>query len=58
MIICAALAACANGGPVGGVATYDALRQARDACTAKGGQFRLKSGGDSQYVEDFACERK
>ena len=29
-----ALAACAEGGPTGGVATYDALKQATEACKA------------------------
>jgi hypothetical protein len=52
------MAACGSSGPIGGVATYDALRQARDVCAAKGGTFRLKAQGDSQYVEDFTCERK
>jgi hypothetical protein len=58
MILTLFMAACGSSGPIGGVANYDALRQARDACTAKGGTFRLKTEGNSQYVEDFTCERK
>jgi hypothetical protein len=54
-----ALAACASGPGMrdGGLATYDALRAGQSACAAKGGTFRLKSGGDSKYLDDYACER-
>ena len=52
------LGACASDAQVaGGVATYDALKQAQSACVAKGGTFRLKSQGDSQYIDDYACKR-
>jgi hypothetical protein len=57
LIACLALAACV-GGPEGGVANYDALRQASTACTAKGGKLVLKDQGDPQYIGDYGCERK
>ena len=55
---CAAgLAACgAVGGPVGGIANYDSLKQAQEACAAKGGHLVLQKGGDPQYIGDYACE--
>jgi hypothetical protein len=53
------LGACAEGEQTpGGVANYDALKRATDACVAKGGTLTLKKEGDSQYLEDYACERK
>jgi hypothetical protein len=59
MIAVLGLAACADmPSNDGGVATYDALRQATDACKAKGGTLTLKTGGDSQYIQDYACKRK
>ena len=60
-LLCAlALAACVSGITQrdGGVATYDALRQAQQACESKGGTFKLKRNGDAQYLDDYACERK
>lgn len=54
----ATLGACAASQRDGGLATYDALRAAQADCAAKGGTLKLKSGGNSRYVEDFACERK
>jgi hypothetical protein len=58
LILALALGACATGGPVGGYANYDALKAARDACTAKGGTFKLKTEGDPQRIDAYACERK
>ncbi len=52
------LAACSSLQVEGGVATYDALKKATDQCAAGGGTLRLKKEGDSQYLEDYACERK
>ena len=43
--------------PEGGVASYDDLRKATAACEAKGGTLTLKTMGDSQYIEDYACKR-
>ncbi|HVI30506.1 hypothetical protein [Phenylobacterium sp.] len=51
------VAACATAMPTGGIATYDDLRRAQADCAAKGGKLMLKRGGDSQYLEDYACER-
>ena len=52
------LCACAESGPAGGVATYDALKQATDACAAKGGKLVLSPGGDSTDIGNYACQRK
>ena len=49
--------ACATAMPTGGIATYDELQRAQQSCAAKGGKLTLKRGGDSQYLEDYACER-
>jgi len=54
------LAACTSG-PEGntyyeqGDATYDSLKDASDACKAKGGTFTLKQGGDPTHLGDYAC---
>jgi uncharacterized lipoprotein YmbA len=54
------LAACSSG-PEGnayyqlGDASYDALKAASDACTAKGGKFQLKSGGEPTHLGDYEC---
>jgi len=53
-----ALTACETPSNEGGVADYDALRKASQACEAQGGHLVLKSGGDAEYIEDYACERK
>ena len=57
-ILALSLAGCETASNAGGVADYDALRQAQQACAARGGTFRLKDGGDAQYIQDYACERK
>ena len=51
------VSACATAMPAGGIATYDDLRRAQADCAAKGGKLMMKRGGDSQYLEDYACER-
>jgi len=56
--LAALAAACATAAPEGGVATYDALKQAHADCAAKGGTLVLKSGGDPEYIGDYGCERK
>jgi len=38
-----------------GDATYDALRTASDACKARGGEFRVKRGGDPTVLGDYEC---
>jgi hypothetical protein len=61
LIAALALAACASGagfGSNGGVATYDDLKAAQQACAAKGGTLRLQRNGDAQFLDDYACEKK
>lgn len=56
-----ALTACASGagfGRSGGIATYDDLKAAQQACAAKGGSLKLQKNGDVQYLDDYACEKK
>jgi hypothetical protein len=52
------LTACESASNAGGVADYDALRQAQQACAAQGGTFKLKPGGDAEYIQDYACEKR
>jgi hypothetical protein len=52
-----ALGACA-GGPTGDVATYDALKDARAACEAKGEAMVLKTAGNDQRMSAYECKRK
>jgi hypothetical protein len=55
------LSACAGGagfGRSGGIATYDDLKAAQQACAAKGGTLKLQKNGDVQYLDDYACEKK
>jgi hypothetical protein len=58
ILLASTVGACAAAQRDGGLATYDALQAAQQDCAAKGGTLKLKSGGNSRYVEDFACERK
>jgi hypothetical protein len=61
MLAALALGACAGGvgvGRSGGVATYDDLKNAQQACAGKGGTLRLQKNGDAQYLDDYACEKK
>ena len=54
------LTACASGagfGQAGGVATYDDLKKAQQACAAKGGSLKLQKNGDPQFLDDYACEK-
>jgi len=41
----------------GGVASYDALSRATQACAAKGGKLALVRNGDAQSISDYACEK-
>ena len=56
------LSGCASsaGGPdpLGGVASYDALRNARAACVAKGGELVRAEESSGQRMSDYACKRK
>jgi len=56
LLLVLGLAGCASASPEGGVATYDALKQAQDNCAAKGKTLTLKSGGNTQWLEDYACK--
>jgi len=52
------LGACASGSsePLGyGIASYDALRQANNACIERGGQIKPRQGGDPAQLSDYAC---
>jgi hypothetical protein len=55
------VAACNANGPEGntyyqqGDANYDSLKDATDACKAKGGVLTLKKGGDPTHLGDYAC---
>ena len=62
LVILAALSlsACASGagfGKSGGIATYDDLKAAQQACAAKGGKLVLKHNGDASYLGDYGCEK-
>ena len=51
--------ACASGTvPLGGVASYDALKTARTECLAKGGDLVLAKEGDPQSITAYVCKRK
>jgi hypothetical protein len=52
------LGACAGGpAPNGGVATLDALRDFQAACAAKGLTMKLKTDGDPERMDAYACVR-
>ncbi len=57
----ASVSACNANGPEGnpyyqiGDASYDAVKAAHDACTAKSGTFKLKDGGDPTHLGDYEC---
>ena len=60
LIAALALTACGGGagfGRAGGLATYDEIKAAQEACAAKGGTLRLQKNGDAQYLDDYACEK-
>ena len=56
------LSSCASsaGGPdvTGGVASYDALKSASSACSAKGGELVRSPEGSGKRMTDYACKRK
>jgi hypothetical protein len=58
LILALGLAACEGGaGPDGGVANYDALRTAHQACAAQGGKLVLKDEGNARDISAYACKR-
>jgi hypothetical protein len=58
LVLALALAGCAETAREGGIANYDGLKQAQEACAAKGGKLMLKDGGNSQWLEDYSCKGK
>ncbi len=53
------LTSACTGGSYGlsdGDASYDEIRKASDDCKAKGGEIRLKSGGDNRELSDYECK--
>ena len=52
-----ALAGCETSANEGGIANYDALREASQRCQAEGGHLVLKPGGDNENIQDYACEK-
>ena len=61
-ILLISLSSCASsaGGPdvTGGVASYDALKSASTACSAKGGELVRSPEGSGKRMTDYACKRK
>jgi hypothetical protein len=53
-----ALSACAEGGPQGGVATYDAIKRASDACAAQGGRLELQRDAAPEDIANYSCIKK
>ena len=58
------LAACAAGRDPempatvnGDIASYDAMRQAAQACAAGGGHLELRRGGSTESVSDYTCRQ-
>ncbi|HEY3799596.1 MAG TPA: hypothetical protein VGL58_14685 [Caulobacteraceae bacterium] len=41
-----------------GDVSYDSVKAAHDACTAKGGDYQLKPGGDPTHMGDYVCQKK
>ncbi|WP_309093107.1 hypothetical protein [Phenylobacterium sp.] len=54
-----ALSACASAPAYRdeGFATYDALRDAQQACAAKGMTLKLRDQGDSRRLDHWACQK-
>jgi len=57
MMLVLGLAACATERE-GGIANYDALKQAQEKCAAQGGKLTLKDGGNSEWLQDYSCKGK
>ena len=61
LIAALGLSACmgsAGFGQAGGLATYDEIRAAQEACAARDGALRLQRNGDPKYLHDYACEKQ
>lgn len=51
------MAGCASTStPDGDVATYDALRQLRERCTAQGKDLAPKPGGNERRLSGYECK--
>ena len=64
MILAASLslASCATSSieadsPVGGVASYDALKHARDACVKRGGEIVQRPLSSGKKMADYMCKK-
>jgi len=58
LILALGLAGCETSAREGGIANYDGLKQAQEACAAKGGKLTLKNGGNSEWLDDYSCKGK
>ena len=59
LLMALGVSACAGAAaPEAGVATLDALQQLQAACAAKGQTMQLKTDGDPQRIDAYACVRK
>jgi hypothetical protein len=59
MLAALSLGGCAGAAsPNGGVASLDALRDFQAACAAKGQAMQLKTEGDPERIDAYACVRK
>jgi len=59
MIGLLALGACASAPAFRdeGLATYDALRDAQQACAAKGLTLKLRDQGDARRLDHWSCQK-
>ncbi|WP_148216832.1 hypothetical protein [Phenylobacterium zucineum] len=59
MLLTLALAACATAPAQreGGLATYDALRDAQQACAAKGLTLKLRDQGNARRLDHWSCQK-
>ena len=59
MLSLVALGACASAPAYRdeGLATYDALREAQQACAARGLTLKLRDQGDSRRLDHWTCQK-
>ncbi|MCR5875619.1 hypothetical protein LRS10_16410 [Phenylobacterium sp. J426] len=59
MLSLLALGACASAPAFRdeGLATYDAIRDAQQACAAKGLTLKLRDQGDSRRLDHWSCQK-
>ena len=59
LLLCTACAGTPGGvSPLGGAATYDALKQATDACTEQGGTLKLDPNSPAERLTSYSCKPK